>query len=130
MDRMTKYAFRAAGLVFVCFLPLATVAQEAAQFDNEMTMGLSYQSANSPMFGRYSGNSFKGMSALGSFKVNSRDAWDSGKTGYFRAEGDGIEINDHQSSPAASGSVEVGEQGKWGAQVEYQGIPSTSIGRR
>ena len=130
MGRMTCYALPVVGLAIVCLLPLAAVGQEASQFDNEMTMGVGYQSSSSAMFGRYTGSVSKGMSAFGSFRVNQRDAWDSGKAGYFRAEGDGIEVDRRQLSPAASGSMEIGEQGKWGAQVEYQGIPSTSAGGR
>lgn len=92
-------------------------------------MGLRYQSSNSALFGRYTGDAFKGVSGVGSVRLDSHDAWDSGKTGYMKAEGNDIEADGHQFAPDASASVKVGEQGKWGATFEYQGIPYNGGGR-
>ncbi len=116
-------ALRAALLAFACLLPPAVCAQESSGFDNEATMGLRYQSSNSALFGRYTGSAFKGVSGFGSFRLDHSDAWDSGKTGYFKAEGTDIDIDQHQFAPDASASVNVGEQGKWGAKLDYEGIP-------
>jgi hypothetical protein len=100
------------------------VAQEATEYNNEMTMGLRYQSANSALFGRYNGTPSQGTSGIGSVKLDDSDAWNSGKTSYFKAEAENLSADRHQLAPAAAASAETGEQGKWGIKVEYEGIPS------
>lgn len=117
-------------LVCACLLPLGAICQETAGYSGEITTGIGYQNSNSPLFGRYTGNTSKGVNTFGSFKVESRDAWDSGSTGYFSAEGSGVEADGRQFSPDATTSVSVGEQGSWGAKLNYDSVSSTSMHRR
>ena len=117
-------------LACTCLAPRVAVAQSTPDYSGEITTGIGYQSSNSPLFGRYTGNTSKGVNTFGSFKVESRDAWDSGSTGYFSAEGSGIEADVRQFSPDATTSVSVGEQGSWGAKLNYDGVSSTSMRRR
>ena len=118
MGFLTKFTLTAGLLAGSALLARAAVAQEATEYNNEMTMGLRYQSANSPFFGRYNGTPFQGTSGIGSVKIDESDAWDSGKTSYFKAEAENLSADGHQLAPAASGSAETGEQGKWGVKVE------------
>ncbi len=121
---MTRIStLRAAALASTCLLPLASFAQEAPDYNNEATLGLRYQSSNSALFGRYNGHPYDGVGAVGGFMLNGSDAWNSGKTQYFRAEGDNIDVDRHQLMPDATISVKYGQQGLWGLNAYYQGIP-------
>ncbi len=119
----TKFTLRAAALASTCLLPLAAFAQEAPDYNNEATMGTRFQSSDSALFGRYSGTPFGGFYGTGSFKLDASDAWNSGKTEYFLAEGDNLDVDGHQLFPDAELSVKYGERGKWGIQAFYDGIP-------
>lgn len=123
----TKHAVIIAGF---CLLPLSALAQGSPEITGEITTGIGYQSSRAPLLDRYTGNGARGMSGFGSFRVESHDAWDSGNSGYFSAEGSGVEVDGHRFSPDAATSVSVGEQGSWGAKFSYDGISSTSTRRR
>ena len=131
--RSSRSAFGAlpvVALMCACLLPLGAFSQESPVYSGEITTGIGYQSSNSPLYGRFTGNTSKGVNTFGSFKVESKDAWDSGSTGYFNAEGSGIEADGHQFSPDATASVSVGEQGSWGAKLNYDGVSAASMRRR
>ena len=130
MDGTTKFFLRAIASAGIAVVPLAAFGQSAPGFSGEITTGVGYQSANAPAYGRYSGNAVKGVSGFGSFKFDYADPPESGKTGYFKAEGDKFDVDGHQIAPDAAASAKFGEQGKWGVKVDYDGISSMSPGRR
>jgi MtrB/PioB family decaheme-associated outer membrane protein len=133
----SRSTLRTAALTSTCLLPLLALAQQSdfdlsdapvapraapVNFDNQVAAGVRYQSSDSALFGRYDGLPYKGLSGTLDFSLRSGDAWDSGGTHYFRAEGSDITVNGHDLAPDASASVKYGEQGLWGLNVFYQGI--------
>ena len=128
MDMSVKDILRAATAAGLFLLPLAAQAQSAPGYSGEITTGVGYQSSNSAAFGRYTGKADKGFSGIGSFRLDYAAPPDSGKADYFKAEGDNFDADGHARPPEAT--VKTGEQGKWGVNVEYDGITSTTPGRR
>lgn len=125
----TRYTLRAIALASVSLLPLAAHAEDAAtdqkQYIGDVSIGGVWQSEKSPIFGRYNGFTDSGFGAVGSFNVLSRDAWNSGGTTYFEAHGRNLNFTDSSNAPEASVNVKYGQQGWWGAHVDYNAITYT-----
>jgi len=101
-------------------LPGLGAAQNSPEFENEVTFGLRLQSAQPALYDRYLGISNDHLSGGGSLHVNKSEAWDSGKTGYFRAEAEGLDFGRHQMFPDADAAVSAGQQGQWGMKADFQ----------
>jgi len=125
-----RHTLRAALLASTCMLPLvaahaddfdvgaaAPAAKAAPSYDNEISVGSSYNSAASFKYGQFSGDTKNGGTGIGDFLVRGRDAWDSGKTTYYEAIGSDLGLD------SRAASLKYGEQGKWSAKVTYDGIP-------
>jgi len=128
---------RAVALASVSLLPLTALAQEgdfgvedapvkketaAPDFNNQATVGLRYQSDSSALGNRFSGEQYKGLSGVGSFQLQDRDAWNSGGTTYFELQGKDLDINNHQLLPNGYGEFKYGQQGDWGVKVYIDDI--------
>ena len=115
----------------VCLLPLLSVAALADDFDvsdapaetaavppsqNWITIGGQYSSGRSDYINRFSAAQSPGFQGLGGLSYSSGDAWDSGQTFYFKAQGDNLGLDDR------SMHFQLGEQGKWGVSFGYDGI--------
>jgi MtrB/PioB family decaheme-associated outer membrane protein len=109
-------------------LPLSALAQDnfevneqpaapAPVTNNEVRVGLGWQSQTSPLFGRYSGMRNQGLYGIGGFTLGGRDAWDSGTTTYYQLQGDNLGLD------SRSLTGQVGQQGTWGLSFSYDGIP-------
>jgi MtrB/PioB family decaheme-associated outer membrane protein len=117
-------ALAAAGLAM---LPLAALADDfeveqtpAAPppvYNNEVRIGLGWQSQDTPVLGRFTGLADKGLSGIAGFRIDYRDAWNSGGTTYYHAEGDNLGLT------SRSINAEVGQQGIWGLYFNYDEIP-------
>ena len=97
-------------------LPMPSVSQPAPPYSNEVVVGGGWTSGAAMRYGRYTGLGKAGGIGLGAFKIHSGDAWDSGGTFYFDAEGMDLGID------GRSGALKFGEQGKWGVNLYYNGI--------
>ena len=130
MTRITP--LRIARAAIVCLLPLPVMAQSSngpdsaekpeaaavtAPATNWVTLGSQYNSSGSYYLGRYSGAVNPGFYGLGDFYLGQRDAWDSGGTFYWDAQGFNLGL------PDRSFSARVGQQGTWGLSFYYDGIP-------
>jgi len=116
----------------VCLLPLQAFAQSDDGFDvsdkpaaaapapvlsNYIDLGAQYNSSRSYYLGRFTGAVDPGFNGIGDFHYGQKDAWDSGGTSYFDFQGDNLGMWDR------SFTAKVGNQGTWGLQFSYQGIP-------
>ena len=115
----------------VCLLPLRAQAQDdefnvddkpaaetqTPQPANYIDLGGQYKSSRSYFLGRYNGAVDPGVSPLGGLHYSKRDAWDSGGTNYFEVQGDNLGLDDR------SFSAKIGQQGLWGLNFSYDGIP-------
>ena len=95
-------SLKAALAASVCLLPLQAAAQStggaaataAPPGDNWITVGGQYQNTGSYYFGRFTGETHPGFYGLGDFHLDYHDAWDSGRTRYFRADGRDLGLPD------------------------------------
>jgi MtrB/PioB family decaheme-associated outer membrane protein len=131
MTRMSS--LRAALAAIICLLPLHAFAQSDQGFDigdkpaaaaaptppptNWITLGGQYDSDRSFYLNRFTGAVNPGFYGLGDFHIGQRDAWDSGGTNYWDAQGNNLGFEDR------SATARVGQQGTWGLTFSYQGIP-------
>ncbi|MDR3437112.1 MtrB/PioB family decaheme-associated outer membrane protein [Telmatospirillum sp.] len=143
---MTKqYTLRAMALAGVCLTPLAAAAQDfdlggagsapdaasAKEYNNEIDVGVRYQSSTSPLYGRYNGHDSKGFGSTGGFQLQGGDAPESGGTLFFKATGKNLDFQpDHQGpnnslAPESEVSVSAGQQGTWKANAYYDAITYT-----
>ncbi len=86
-------------------------------YNNEVRIGLGWQSQTTPVLGRYTGQEDKGLFGIGGFTLNGRDAWNSGGTTYYHAEGDNLGLT------SRSLNAQFGQQGTWGINFSYDEIP-------
>lgn len=120
-----------------CLAPLAahaadsnadsgTTSDEAAPvvYDNEVLLGVRWQSDDSALFGRYRGTPDEGFFPFLSFDIHGRDAWDSGNTHYYDFIGNNLTYNS-ELFPNSSASFKFGHQGSWGVNVFYDNITYT-----
>ena len=160
MQKLTLYA---AALTTVCLLPLTAMAQDdgfdisaapsqpqaaatspATQPLGEFTFGAQWVGGtNTGLYGRYNGFTEQGFDVLFGFKVQKRDAWDSGDTFYYDVSGINLNFqtgdrlakgfsdstySDRTSNklgPTAELGVAFGEQGRWGVTAGYDAISYT-----
>jgi MtrB/PioB family decaheme-associated outer membrane protein len=131
MTRM--FSLRAMFAASVWLLPLYALAQTAPgtgekpappaaatpapEGDNWIMLGGQYDSNRSFYLGRFSGAVDPGFYGLGSFHYGQRDAWDSGGTNYFELNGRDLGLT------SRSFDAKVGQQGTWGLNFSYDGIP-------
>ncbi len=115
----------------VCLLPVRALAQDDAfsvddkpAIDaltppptNYIDLGGQYKTSRSYFLGRYDGAVDPGFSALGGLHYVKRDAWDSGGTNYLDVEGASLGLDDRWFS------AKIGQQGLWGLNFSYDGIP-------
>ncbi len=116
----------------VCLLPLQALAQSDDGFDvgdkpasaaaatpptNWVTLGGQYDSSRGTYLNRFTGAANPGFYGLGDFHVGRRDAWDSGGTWYFSADGADLGLD------SRSFNAKVGQQGTWGLSFSYDGVP-------
>ncbi len=117
----------------VCLLPLSAYAQsDDSSFDvddkpaaaaatpelqNWIDIGTQYSSGRSYYLNRFNGAVDPGFNAVAGVHFQSKDAWDSGQTQYFTFDGQNLGL------PDRSVIAKVGEQGKWGVSLTYDGIP-------
>jgi len=126
------HCLKAALAASVCLLPFAAVAQSDDSFDvgdkptpaevappsnNYIDLGAEYQSTRSAYINRFHGPTDPGLSALGGLHYGQRDPWDSGGTYYFDVLGSNLGFWDR------SFALKVGQQGTWGLNFSYDGIP-------
>jgi MtrB/PioB family decaheme-associated outer membrane protein len=90
---------------------------QALPYNNEVIVGLGWQSGVGIKFGRYTGLTDRGAFALGGFTLRGGDAWDSGGTSYYRAQGTDLGLD------SRSLNLSFGQQGTWGVNLSYDGIP-------
>ena len=86
-------------------------------YDNEVDIGGGYVSTDSFRFGRYTGLGDQGGFAIGNFTLRGRDLWNSGGTTYWDIEGHNMGLD------SRSFSLAYGNQGLWGVNFYYDGIP-------
>ena len=126
-------SLRAALAASVCLLPLQAFAQSdnssgvgatpaattpvTPPLTNWITIGGQYDSGRSYYLGRFSGAVNPGFYGLGDLHYGYRDPWDSGGTTYFEMNGGNLGMWDR------SFDAKVGQQGTWGLNFYYQGIP-------
>jgi MtrB/PioB family decaheme-associated outer membrane protein len=130
MTRM--FSLRAALFASVCLLPLQVLAQTQGSSANAtgtpvttsdqpagnwITIGGQYNSNGSDYLNRFNGNTHPGFYGLGDFHVGQHDAWDSGGTFYWDAEGNDLGFDDRRFD------ARIGQQGVWGLTFSYDGIP-------
>ncbi len=123
---MTR-TLQTAAAAMTALLPFAAAAEEAAVagsaaseepvYENRVSVGPGYQSADSFRFGRYSGLTDQGGIGIGEFLLQRRDPWDSGGTNYYRAEGLNLGLR------SRSFNLQFGNQGWYGVQLFYDGVP-------
>src|SRR5579862_5230194 len=127
-----KNALRTLVIVAGCLAPGIAAAQysgampapdpASAGFNNEVDVGIQYQSENSALAGRYNGMPDQAFYFIGGFQKKYRSPWDSGGTTYFEATGDNLSFDGNLLMPNGSASVKYGKQGQWGGEVYYDGI--------
>jgi MtrB/PioB family decaheme-associated outer membrane protein len=139
---MLKPSLRAMMVLGACLVPLAAQAADnavdngatsdqtpapAVTSDNEVLLGLKWQSQDSAKFGRYNGSPDEGFFPFGSFVIRRGDAWDSGNTHYYDFTGDNLIFNTNNSKvlPNSSASFKFGQHGSWGIDVFYDNITYT-----
>ncbi len=118
---MVRNTLRGAALASTCLLPLAAFAQ-TADLNNEVSVGVQYQSSKSAMYGRYNGDWDQGFRSTTDFHLKGGDAWDSGKTYGYDAYGKGLDVSSGAIAPEGTVGFKVGQQGKWGAGFNYDAI--------
>lgn len=84
---------------------------------NEVTIGGGWLSNSSAFFGRYNGHPDRGWFGLGGFHLEGGDAWDSGGTNYWSADGRDLGFD------TRSFDLRFGQHGTWGVTIYYDGIP-------
>ena len=92
-------------------------ADQEPVYHNSITFGGIYQSSGSAYYGQWNGRINPGFYGLGDFSLGSRDAWDSGGTNYWSAEGHNLGLDDR------SVEFKAGQQGSWGIRLWYDRIP-------
>ena len=127
-----KSSLRAALFASVCLLPMQVMAQSQGSSANAtgspvtttddpsgnwVTIGGQYNSNGSNYLNRFNGNTHPGLYGLGDFHVGQQDAWDSGGTFYWGAQGSNLGFDDR------SFEAKIGQQGVWGLSFSYDGIP-------
>jgi MtrB/PioB family decaheme-associated outer membrane protein len=129
-------SLKAALLSSVCLLPLQALAQSsdnpfdvgdkppeaagagpAAQPPNWISVGGQYDSGRANYLNRFNGATGQGFYGLGDFHLGGGDAWDSGGTHYWSMDGKDLGLD------SRSFNAKIGQQGTWGLQFSYQGIP-------
>lgn len=125
-------SLRAALFASVCLLPLHAFAQAQGASANAtgspvttsdqpsgnwVTIGGQYNSNGSDYLNRFNGNTHPGFYGIGDFHVGQRDAWDSGGTFFWNAEGSNLGFDDR------SFDANIGQQGRWELGFSYDGIP-------
>ena len=118
-----KMSLRALALVTTCLIPLIAVSAAEDQPENQVTIGVRTQSADSALFGRYNGFPDKGVAGIGSLSIENKDAWNSGTARYLLIEADDLDITGNRLLPSASAAIRYGVQGDWGLKLFYDGIP-------
>ncbi len=111
----------------------AAPAQQAEQpaaapggLTGEVTFGIAGVSDKSAVFGRYNGMKDSGAGFIGSFSLQSRDAWDSGGNHYFSFTGDNIDFGLGYMAPEANLELKTGHQGEWGIDATYDAMTYTA----
>jgi MtrB/PioB family decaheme-associated outer membrane protein len=114
--RMMRSLAAAIGLSLA---PLPALAQLSIlpEVSGEMTAGGGWQSNTSAYFGRYNGQPDHGLYGIGDINVDMRQPWDSGGTNYFHLDANNLGFQ------TRSANIDFGQQGLWGIQIYYQGIP-------
>ncbi len=125
-------SLRAVLLAGTCLVPAAALAADDGTvapvpapppaLNNYVDVGAGYVSSTAPVFGRYSGLDSKGAFGIGDFLWRGRDAYDSGGTRYWSLEGHDLGLS------SRSFDLDYGQQGMWGAQFYYLGIPYAQPG--
>ena len=121
-------ALRSAAAVALLLSPFAAAAEEEKSenvpaapeepvYDNHVTAGIGYQSADAFRFGRFNGLNGQGPFGIGEFLLRGGDSWDSGGTNHWRAEGRNLGL------PSRSFDLGYGSQGWYGLQFYYDGVP-------
>ena len=120
-------ALRSAAAVALLLFPFVAAAEEKSEsvpaapeepvYDNHVTAGIGYQSADAFRFGRFNGLNGQGPFGIGEFLLRGGDSWDSGGTNHWRAEGRNLGL------PSRSFDLQYGSQGQYGLQFYYDGVP-------
>ena len=135
----TRNTLKAVALASVCLAPLAAVAQDfdadaapaataqAPAYDNEIELGLRGSSAGgNGQFGRYNGQISPGITGTAGWAITGRDDPKSGSTRYFNFTGKDVDFkNTSEYLPESSVSFKIGDQGLWGAKLNYDAITYT-----
>lgn len=139
----TQYSLRVVAMAGVCLAPLAAAAQtfdlggaaagsdQPKEYSNEIDIGARYQSSNSPLFGRYTGNDAKGFSSLGGIHLQGN--LDVGSIQPLAYEVTGTDLNfgpDHHGpnnalAPESEVNASIGQQGTWKVNGYYDAITYT-----
>jgi MtrB/PioB family decaheme-associated outer membrane protein len=119
-----KNIIRSAALASTCLVPLVGFAQDdnAADKDNEISVGAQYQSGSSAMFGRYNGDWNGGGRGTLDFSLNGGSAWNSGGTYRYTVYGRNLDYSAGNVGPEAQVGFKVGQQGKWNVGLDYNAI--------
>ena len=136
---MLRPALKTMMMLGICLAPLAAHAADnnadstttsgqtpapTVTNDNEVLLGLKWQSKDSAKFGRYNGSPDGGFFPFGSFVIRRGDAWDSGNTHYYDFTGNNLTYNS-KVLPNASASFKFGQHGSWGIDLFYDNITYT-----
>ena len=115
-----------------------------APTNNEITLGTQWvRGSNTGLFGRYNGQTFKGVDLIAGFRFTGRDPGDSGNTFYYDVRAvdlllqTGRTLRDHfgdhalrhdinaNLGPESSIDLRIGNQGIWGLDAGYNAITYT-----
>jgi len=97
-------------------LPLPPPSAVVPPAKAEIILGGGWQSNVGIRFGRFNGMSDSGFIGLAGFTLKGGDAWDSGDTFYYEAQGLNLGLSTREVS------VKFGRQGSWGANFFYNGM--------
>ena len=98
-------------------LPLPALGALPGGFQNEVVLGGGYQSNTALRYGRFNGLSNGGFFGIGGFTLRSGFKWDSEDSFYLQAQGTDLGLD------SRSFSLKLGQQGIWGLNFAYDGIP-------
>ncbi|ADE14784.1 hypothetical protein Nhal_1654 [Nitrosococcus halophilus Nc 4] len=94
----------------------------ALLYRGEVEVGIGYNSENSFKFGEYTGLVEEGPFAIANFRLQGRDAYDSGRAHYFEVSGLNLGL-DYRSL-----SLAYGDQGRYELFLDYDQIPHFQAG--
>ncbi len=101
----------------ITILPLPVPATSSGPLQNEVIIGGGWQSNTGIRYGRFTGLAKDGLFGLGGFTFRGGYKWDSDDASYYQAQATDLGLD------SRSFSLKLGNQGTWGINFGYDGIP-------